>query len=68
MTTTGNFAPGNAGMILYTDFFIPLFGLLLLRCDGDTVGGSRRNDNSRSSLPPSERRRGQRRLLEPGES
>lgn len=25
-----NFAPGNAGVILYTDIFVPLFGLVLL--------------------------------------
>ena len=30
MITAGNFAPGNAGVILYTDFVIPPFGLLLL--------------------------------------
>jgi hypothetical protein len=30
MITAGNFAPGNAGVIFYTDFVIPPFGLLLL--------------------------------------
>jgi hypothetical protein len=30
MITAGNFAPGNAGVIFYTDFLIPPFGLLLL--------------------------------------
>jgi hypothetical protein len=30
MITTGNFAPGNAGVIFYTDFAVPAFGLLLL--------------------------------------
>jgi hypothetical protein len=27
---TGNFAPGNAGVILYTDIFLPLIGFALL--------------------------------------
>ena len=30
MITTGNFSPGNAGVIFYTDFGIPAFGLSLL--------------------------------------
>jgi hypothetical protein len=30
MITVGNFAPGNAGVIFYTDLVIPPFGLLLL--------------------------------------
>jgi hypothetical protein len=30
MITAGNFAPGNAGVIFYTDLVIPAFGLLLL--------------------------------------
>ncbi len=30
MVTAGNFAPGNAGVIFYTDIVIPLIGLLLL--------------------------------------
>ena len=30
MVTAGNFAPGNAGVIFYTDIIIPLFGFLLL--------------------------------------
>lgn len=30
MITAGNFAPGNAGVIFYTDLVIPLLGLLLL--------------------------------------
>ncbi|WOJ88135.1 DUF6790 family protein [Methylocapsa polymorpha] len=30
MATAHNFAPGNAGVIFYTDILIPLFGLLLL--------------------------------------
>ncbi len=30
MVTAHNFAPGNAGVIFYTDIFIPLFGFFLL--------------------------------------
>jgi len=30
MITAHNFAPGNAGVIFYTDIFIPLFGFTLL--------------------------------------
>jgi hypothetical protein len=30
MITAGNFAPGNAGVIFYTDILIPLFGFVLL--------------------------------------
>jgi hypothetical protein len=30
MLTAKNFAPGNAGIIFYTDIIIPLFGFLLL--------------------------------------
>jgi hypothetical protein len=30
MIAAGNFAAGNAGVIFYTDFIIPLFGFLLL--------------------------------------
>jgi hypothetical protein len=30
MMTAGNFAPGNAGVIFYTDITLPLFGFLLL--------------------------------------
>jgi hypothetical protein len=30
IVTAGNFAPGNAGVILYTDILIPLVGLALL--------------------------------------
>jgi hypothetical protein len=30
MIASHNFAPGNAGVILYTDFLIPPFGLLML--------------------------------------
>lgn len=31
MMTAHNFAPGNAGIIFWTDIFIPLFGFALLR-------------------------------------
>jgi hypothetical protein len=30
MLAADNFAPGNAGVIFYTDFVVPLFGLLML--------------------------------------
>ena len=30
MVTTGNFAPGNAGVVFYTDIIVPLIGALLL--------------------------------------
>ncbi len=30
IATAHNFAPGNAGLIFYTDFIVPLFGLLML--------------------------------------
>jgi len=30
MITAGNFAPGNAGVIFYTDILVPLIGLVLL--------------------------------------
>ena len=30
MISTGNFAPGNAGIIFYTDILIPAFGAVLL--------------------------------------
>jgi hypothetical protein len=37
MSTAGNFAPGNAGVIFYTDILIPLIGFVLLwlqhRCE-----------------------------------
>ena len=31
MVTAHNFSPGNAGVVFWTDIFIPVFGLLLLR-------------------------------------
>jgi hypothetical protein len=43
MVTAHNFAPGNAGIIFWTDIFIPLFGFALLRL-------SRRNADSRAAL------------------
>jgi hypothetical protein len=30
MITAGNFAPGNAGVIFYTDIVIPIIGFVLL--------------------------------------
>jgi hypothetical protein len=30
MVTAANFAPGNAGVIFYTDFLIPIIGIVLL--------------------------------------
>jgi hypothetical protein len=30
MVTAGNFAPGNAGVILYMDILIPIVGFALL--------------------------------------
>ena len=43
MVTAHNFAPGNAGIIFWTDIFIPLFGFALLRL-------SRRSASSRAAL------------------
>lgn len=34
MVTAGNFAPGNAGVIFWTDIFIPIVGFLLLAWTG----------------------------------
>ncbi len=34
MVTTHNFAPGNAGVIFYTDLLLPLYGLVLLWLKG----------------------------------
>lgn len=34
MITAGNFAPGNAGIIFYTDIFVPLIGFVLLWLSG----------------------------------
>jgi hypothetical protein len=41
IVTAGNFAPGNAGVILYTDILIPVIGFVLLwlqRRDGGRQG------------------------------
>ena len=35
MISAGNFAPGNPGIILYTDILIPALGFLLL--DGSST-------------------------------
>ena len=43
MITAHNFAPGNAGIVLWTDIFIPLFGFALLWL-------SRRSANSRAAI------------------
>jgi hypothetical protein len=43
MVTAHNFAPGNAGIIFWTDIFIPLFGFALLRLN-------RRSASSRAAL------------------
>jgi hypothetical protein len=43
MVTAHNFAPGNAGIIFWTDIWIPLFGFALLWLD-------RRSANSRAAL------------------
>lgn len=41
MIAHGNFAPGNAGVIFYTDIFVPLIGFTLLwlqhRCEGGSA-------------------------------
>jgi hypothetical protein len=34
MATTHNFAPGNAGVIFYTDLLLPLYGLVLIWLKG----------------------------------
>jgi hypothetical protein len=43
MVTAHSFAPGNAGIIFWTDIFIPLFGFALLRL-------SRRSASQRAAL------------------
>ncbi|WP_028033545.1 DUF6790 family protein [Chelativorans sp. J32] len=40
MVTAGNFAPGNAGIIFYTDILVPVLGALLLWM---RYGGARRH-------------------------
>jgi hypothetical protein len=44
MVTAGNFAPGNAGVIFWTDILIPAIGLLLLFLQG-------RYANPKASVP-----------------
>ena len=34
MVTTHNFAPGNAGVVFYTDLLLPLYGLVLIWLKG----------------------------------
>jgi hypothetical protein len=41
MIAKGNFAPGNAGIIFYSDIFIPIVGLLFLWLQRPAVAGSR---------------------------
>jgi hypothetical protein len=41
MIAKGNFAPGNAGIIFYSDIFIPIIGLLFLWLQRPAVAGSR---------------------------
>ena len=43
MVSAHNFAPGDAGLIFWTDIFIPLFGLALLRL-------SSRDANSKAAM------------------
>lgn len=42
MVEAHNFAPGNAGVIFYTDVLLPVFGLVLLRLRGraETLAGA----------------------------
>jgi hypothetical protein len=42
MITANNFAPGNAGIIFWSDIFLPLFGLALLWLDRKERRTSRR--------------------------
>lgn len=37
MITANNFAPGNAGVVFYTDILIPLIGVVLLYCSRPRV-------------------------------
>lgn len=43
MVVNNNFAPGNAGSVFYTDFFLPAFGLTLLYL-------SRKSRNNKHSI------------------
>lgn len=40
IVTAGNYAPGNAGVILYTDIFVPIIGFALLWLQRQCVRGS----------------------------
>jgi hypothetical protein len=44
MITAHNFAPGNAGVIFYTDILIPILGFMFLRLqrryERDAAGGA----------------------------
>jgi hypothetical protein len=42
MVTTHNFAPGNAGVIFYTDLLLPLYGLVLLWLKGRAPSTTKR--------------------------
>lgn len=42
MVSAHNFAPGNAGIIFWTDIFIPLFGFALLRLSRRVASRERR--------------------------
>jgi hypothetical protein len=55
MVTTHNFAPGNAGLIFYTDIFIPLFGFALLWLARPSAGDVRTLAASRGTLPSHKR-------------
>ena len=41
IVTTGNRAPGNSGVILYTDVLLPLFGLVVLLLHRRSLAGAR---------------------------
>jgi hypothetical protein len=46
MVTAHNFAPGNAGIIFWSDIFLPLFGLMLLWLDRRANASGPRQDTS----------------------
>ncbi len=49
MITAHNFAPGNAGIIFWTDIFIPMFGFALLCCSAATRAETRSRPRSKPS-------------------
>jgi hypothetical protein len=51
MVTAHNFAPGNAGIIFWSDIFLPLFGLMLLWLDRWRRTGSRTSSESERKAP-----------------